>query len=295
MESSDLDQNAARRAIEAQCPGLRLASLTILSDDGQFNRLLLANGECVFRFPRYRDGALVLEREAQVLQHICDKLPLKTPHVRWASPMSAEPGGAFLAYEFLPGSPLWSEVLESEVDAVTRVKLASQLGGFLAKLHGFELWEEAREWPVLDGPNIWSQMYEEIRERLFPSMRADARLAVEAHFTEYLQEPALREFTPCLRHGDFGAGNVLYHAGDQAISGILDFSEAGIGDPAVDLAAASCFGEEMYAGICAAYPGADALLARVRFYRGTFALQEALHGLRVGDSEAYESGMESYV
>jgi len=295
MEASDFDQNAAWQVIEAQCLGLRLESLTLLSEDGQFNRLLLANGEYVFRFPRYRDGVLALEREAQILGHMGDKLPLRTPRVRWASPPGVEFPDAFLAYDYLPGHPLWSEVLESEIDADTRVKLASQLGGFLAKLHGFELWDEAREWPVLDGPMVWSQMYEEIRERLFPSMRPDARLAVEAHFTEYLPEPALREFTPCLRHGDFGAGNVLYHAGDQAISGILDFSEAGIGDPAVDLAAASCFGEEMYAGICAAYLGADALLARAKFYRGTFALQEALHGLRVGDAAAYESGMESYV
>lgn len=295
MESSDFDPNAAWQVIETQCQGLRLESVTLLSEDGQFNRLLLANGEYVFRFPRYRAGVRVLEREAQILRHISDRMPLKTPRVRWVSPMSAEPGEAFLSYDYLPGSSLWSEVLESEVHAVTRVKLASQLGGFLAKLHEFELWDEAREWPVLDGPNVWSQMYEEFQECLFPSMRPDAKLAVEAHFTEYLQEPALREFTPCLRHGDFGAGNVLYHASDQTISGIVDFSEAGIGDPAVDLAAASCFGEEMYAGICAAYPAADALLARARFYRGTFALQEALHGLRVGDVEAYESGMESYV
>ncbi len=295
MESSSFDQNAARQVFEAQCPGLRVESLTVLSEEGQFNRLLLVNGEYVFRCPRYQDGVLTLKREAQVLQHIWGRVPLRTPRVRWASSSSVELGEAFLAYDFLPGRPLSSGVLEFEVDAAVRTKLAFQLGDFLAKLHGVELWDESRTWPVLDSPDVWSQMYQEIRECLFIAMRPDARRAVEAHFAEYLQEPALREFRPCLRHGDFGGGNVLYHAGEQSIGGILDFSEAGIGDPAVDLAAASCFGDEMYAGICAAYPGAEAHLARAKFYRGTFALQEALHGLRVGDPGAYESGMELYV
>jgi aminoglycoside 2''-phosphotransferase len=37
------------------------------------------------------------------------------------------------------------------------------------------------------------------------------------------------------------------------------------------------------------------VLARARFYRGTFALMEALDGLRDNDPEAYRHGMEQYV
>jgi aminoglycoside 2''-phosphotransferase len=36
------------------------------------------------------------------------------------------------------------------------------------------------------------------------------------------------------------------------------------------------------------------MLARARFYRGTFALEEALHGFKNNDREAFESGMEQY-
>ena len=294
MESPNFDQRAIRKVFEARCPGLHVESVVTLSEQGQFNRLFLINDALVFRCPRYQDGILTLKREAQILAQIRDKVPLRTPRVRWVSSTGAELGEAFLTYDVLPGKPLWPEVLEFEVDAGVRVEIARQLGGFLAALHGIVLWDEARQWPELDGADVWSQMYEEIRERLFAAMRPDARRAVEAHFAEYLRNPSLQEFTPCLRHGDFGSGNVLYDVGERSISGILDFSEAGIGDAAVDLAAVSCFGDDMYAEICAAYPGVEAHLARARFYRGTFALQEALHGLRVGDREAYDSGMESY-
>ena len=153
----------------------------------------------------------------------------------------------------------------------------------------------ARTWPIQDGVDQWNQMYIEIRERLFEPMRPEAREAIQAHFEEYLDTPELQAYTACLRHGDFGSGNVLYDRDKGSICGIIDFGSAGIGDPAVDLAAASTFGAEMFEEICAAYPEAEKHLRRARFYRGTFALQEALYGLRVGDREAYESGMEPYI
>jgi aminoglycoside 2''-phosphotransferase len=37
------------------------------------------------------------------------------------------------------------------------------------------------------------------------------------------------------------------------------------------------------------------LLERAHFYRGSFALQEALHGFLNNDKEAFTSGMEEYI
>ena len=43
------------------------------------------------------------------------------------------------------------------------------------------------------------------------------------------------------------------------------------------------------------YPEIESMLPRARFYRGTYALDEALHGFKSGDSEAFEAGMARYV
>ena len=48
-------------------------------------------------------------------------------------------------------------------------------------------------------------------------------------------------------------------------------------------------------GIEEAYPGVDAMRARMRFYVGTFALQEALFGAKQGDPEALRAGLARYV
>ncbi|WP_237762871.1 hypothetical protein [Paenibacillus sp. A3] len=38
----------------------------------------------------------------------------------------------------------------------------------------------------------------------------------------------------------------------------------------------------------------EGLLERVKFYQGTFALQEALFGLENDDPEAFHAGIEAY-
>jgi aminoglycoside 2''-phosphotransferase len=74
-------------------------------------------------------------------------------------------------------------------------------------------------------------------------------------------------------------------------SGVIDFDSARVGDPANDLAAASCYGLDRLARV---YPEADAAIPRVQFYVGTFALQEALFGVENGDDGAFERGIAAY-
>lgn len=42
------------------------------------------------------------------------------------------------------------------------------------------------------------------------------------------------------------------------------------------------------------YPNGTEIADRVRFYRSTFALQEALHGVENNDLEAFENGIKAY-
>jgi aminoglycoside 2''-phosphotransferase len=124
-------------------------------------------------------------------------------------------------------------------------------------------------------------------------MRPDSRTSVTEHFENYFNNPSLHEYEPALIHGDFGGSNILFEA--DKITGIIDFSFAGLDDPALDIAAVSTYGKSFFARICQYYPNIDPLLERANFYRGTFALHEALHGLHNNDQEAFASGMEEYV
>ena len=48
------------------------------------------------------------------------------------------------------------------------------------------------------------------------------------------------------------------------------------------------------AAIHATAPALEEMLPRARFYASTFALQEALFGVRRGDEEAFERGIVGY-
>jgi aminoglycoside 2''-phosphotransferase len=124
-------------------------------------------------------------------------------------------------------------------------------------------------------------------------MQPEARRSMRKHFEDYFNTPGLHVYEPAIVHGDFGGSNILFDS--DKITGIIDFSFAGLGDPAQDVAAVSTYGEAFFARICRYYPGMESLLDRANFYRGTFALQEALHGFLNNDQEAFASGMKEYI
>lgn len=273
--------------------------------EGQYHDVVVINHEWIFRFPRHRQGVERLAAEGRLLIALRGRLPLPIPdptYLRFEPPV---PGLAFMGYQRLAGEPFTREALETVTDEWVRDDLASQLARFLRSLHAIppvELFPSnsngAPQLQIADGREDWAAMYSAVREKLFPAMRPDAQKQVGEHFEAYLDDPRLHRFDARLRHGDFGGSNILWDPAKGAITGVLDFSFCGLGDPAVDLAAIATQGVDFLSRIAPRYETDEArlaeLLARARFYRGTFALQEALDGLRDGDEEAYRRGIEPY-
>lgn len=159
------------------------------------------------------------------------------------------------------------------------------------KLDGqFNVAEFDLELPVLDGREVWAQLFEDFKSELFQFMRPDAQQSVSATFDQFLNDPRQFEYTPAFRHGDFGPGNILYDPEKQKISGIIDFDSIGVDDPALDVGAILNLGEDFFSRMCPVYPEMSMLRERVAFYRSTFALQEALYSLRDNVMESFEAG-----
>lgn len=98
-----------------------------------------------------------------------------------------------------------------------------------------------------------------------------------------------------LIHGDFGASNILWDPESKKVTGIIDFGGSGLGDPAYDFAGIlSSYGEDFLDLCTDLYPGGNEIRERVKFYKSTFALQEALHGIENNDKQAFENGIKDY-
>jgi aminoglycoside 2''-phosphotransferase len=126
-------------------------------------------------------------------------------------------------------------------------------------------------------------------------MRPEARTWSIEHFETFLRDPCNRDIAPVLVHGDFGVSNILYDAQQWCVTGVIDFSSAGPDDPAVDFAAASTLAPDILEHISSTYPAVQDARARVAFYRGTFALQEALFGIEHEDEAAFRAGIAGYM
>lgn len=283
-------QNMYEEQIRKMFPEVELRDCK-LDVSGQYNDILFVNKAYVFRFPRFSQGVTEMLGETQLLSWLQGKLPLSIPEPYFQQLDESIPGKAFMGYRMIPGETLTHQRLDAFKRQSAWKRMADQLGGFLRVLHGLDI----AELPVKDERADWATMYDEIRELLFDAMRPDARQTVSRHFEVYLDAAESRPFTPCLRHGDFGPSNILYDPEKMAVQGIVDFSSAAMGDPAVDFSSLSCYGDDFLQAALEQYPAAEGVLERVKFYRGTFALQEALAGAKLNDRRAYDAGMVTYI
>lgn len=280
--------------LKRQLPDLRFRDAQLLPSSGQFNHVLSIDERWIFRFPKSPHNAADLAHELAILPRLQGRLPLPIPQPQFSAVDDA--GDLLLmGYAMLPGEPLLRErYAELRADALAVDGIVRDLADFLLALHAIPPADIGLVDSGDDARAAWAQYERDFREQLFPHMRADARRAVERDFAAALYDEELWRYDPCLTHGDFGTGNILIDGG--RISGIIDFSFCGVGDPAQDLGALiASYGEDFAERIFRFYPALRGHLPRARFYCGNYALIQALYALRDGDDDEFEDGMRDYV
>lgn len=272
-------------------------SLTIkecqLNEIGQNNDVIIVNESIVFRFPKYQMGIASLKKETEIVEAIRNTVSIPIPNPIYHSFEKWEVGKVFVGYELIQGSPLWKASFSSISNKEILKRLASQLVNFLIEIHSFSKNKLGLE--VTDPREQMINLYQRIQNKLYPFMREEARRQISSSFETFLFSETCLNLNTTLVHGDFGATNILWNHDTHNISGIIDFGGSGIGDPAYDFAGLlSSYGEEFFNMCIKLYPNGTEIAERVTFYRSTFALQEALHGVENEDVVAFENGIKAY-
>jgi len=268
-----------------------------VNDIGQNNDVLILNENIVFRFPKYKEGIAKLIAETKLLEKIQNYVSLSIPCPSYQHFQPMEPREVFSGYHKINGEPFWNTTF-FQLSEEEQSTSAAQLANFLKELHSIPVSEISS---ILKGntADIYSEiesLYFQLKENLFSYMKESARQDVSQSFEAYLSDNSHFTFQPCLIHGDFGMTNILYDGEKKRISGIIDFGGAGIGDPAYDFAGLlSSYGSHFLEGFSSLYPNFNQAMDRMNFYRSTFALQEALFGLRNNDRKAFEQGIKDYI
>ncbi|WHT16273.1 phosphotransferase [Crossiella sp. CA-258035] len=266
-----------REVLRRELPGADLDGLVV--HQGQFHEVVLG-ADRVVCFARTAPAASRLPARAARLRSVAGMgLGFATP-----VPLSEVDGDpACLVLSRVPGDPLAAHRLTAPpvFEAV-----AAGFGALLRELAGVKT--------GFPSTGSWPEFAEGVRAELFPLMSGSGRARAEA---ELVAVGELPHWVTGLVHGDLGGENVLWYERDglPRLSGVVDWDEAGLGDQAEDLAAIrASYGEEMARAVVAHLPPDEALLDRARVIGGTFALQQALAGLRDGDEEELADGLSGY-
>lgn len=279
--------------IRTSIPELLIESYDYI-DTGQNNIICIVNNEWVFRFPRHTEEVSAQKKEIAALKVIQKHSPLNMPKVEYQFMDSNTIGSVYSGYRKIEGTSFTSSVYKR---ANNKGELAEQIGKFLSMLHTIELSEfSSVGLCVLDDHKFFEQMYSDVKNKLLAYMRQDAAETVRTHFEEYFAGAKSSKAKRCVIHGDFGPTNILYK--DGRISGIIDFSSICIGNPVMDIACLIGkfgYGESFLEKMKLVYPGIPEMLHDARFIAGTFALQDALFGLKYNDRKTFDFGMQDYV
>ncbi len=228
-------------------------------DDGWDFKILILEDEWVLRLPRSAQRAEELAYEVALLPALAAALPVEVPRLEH---VSRRPW--FVVYPLVRGEPLRDEDPEG-------------VRAFLAALHGFDpagLQVRRPDWLEL-----YRSHAEDWRREVLPLLDRDDRPHAEAllEATE-----TLTGFEPALVHCDLGPSHLLVR--DGRLAGVIDWTDAKIGDPAID-----------YAWLLnVPFPDwevDDELRRRARLYHRLGPWHEVDYGLRTGQPGFVRSGL----
>lgn len=288
-----LTREEATRLVEHQFPELAPATLEPLGT-GWDNAAYTVNGRWVFRFPRRQIAAGLLENEARLLPRLAPHLPLRIPEPVWHGRPEDPYPYPFAGYALLPGDTACEVPWTPE----ERLRNAAVLGRFLAALHGLAVDEETRARGPGDelGRADLHKRAPMILERLEKLEAEGAEVdgaAVRAWVSRLKDTPPWKG-PACWVHGDLYARHLLVDA-RHTVTGVLDWGDVHLGDPAIDLTIAFTFlPPEARGAFREAYGAIDeATWDRARFRAFHYGVALLLYGRSEGDEAITRVGWDA--
>ena len=231
-----IDATLAKRAIAEQFRTLELRDVVPIGE-GWDNAAFLVDGKTVFRFPRRRLGAELLDIEVAVLPGIATDVPLRTSAPTLVGLPTELFPWPFAGYEHIPGATGCSYDLTDD----ERARLAIPLARFLRALHAIDPQRSLERGLPPDrlGRLEPAKRLSATRDRLgtVRGAGADAGLDTATAWLEAHPPVALPDAGRVVVHGDLYARHVLLDE-RSGIAGIIEWGDVHYGDPAIDLSIA---------------------------------------------------------
>ncbi|MDQ3876484.1 MAG: phosphotransferase, partial [Actinomycetota bacterium] len=261
--------------------GLRASSVVPLGE-GWDSDTYDVDGEWIFRFPRRPPVEERMRAEIRLLPELAGSLSVPIPRFSF---VSLEP--VCVGYRKLEGAALPSR---------PSARVAPDVGRFLSELHAFPA-ARALQLGIPGGDREgwranWETLLAEFRERVFPLLDGGERRVAVAMFEEYLSDEGSFPFVPTLVHADLGPEHLLWDR--ERLTGVIDWSDARVDDPALDFAWLLHGPDEAFANALVHHykAGIDGdFRRRALFYHRLGPWYEVVYGQDTGMAEFVRTGL----
>jgi aminoglycoside phosphotransferase (APT) family kinase protein len=289
-----IDATGVADVVGTQFPDLRPVRAAYL-DEGWDSVVYVVNDDWIFRFPKRAEVAVTQDVEGLLLPRLAPRLPLPIPvPSRFGVPTAALPL-RFHGYRKLAGVP----AIELPLDGVDAPACAQQMARFLTALHAFPP-DEARALGVPERREIGS--FERWRDHalshlpvMAPAMPRPLLDRAQAFLARTLPKPYAG--APRLIHYDIGDAHALVDVGSRRVSGLIDWGDVCLGDPAFDVSGVmQWLGESAVMQGFPAYGDApldEGFLDRARVGAAYASFSALWYGVDEGRPDYVRSGLRS--
>lgn len=239
--------------------------------------------EWVLRMPRRPDVVERLDEERRILDFVGRRLSVAVPRWEITTP-------ELIAYRRLPGSP--GLTLTADKQPIwhfdpSSPEFAAALGRLIAELHALDPDEAAQAGVPRASMDTLRKTWRADLESVQASFEIAPRLLED--WQAWLDDDACWSGPTVMTHGELYAAHVLVETPGQIV-GVLDWTTARVGDPAVDFTYQSMMGSDTLAETLRAYRAAGGpehtnLERRCAAILAASPLTYALFALRSGDAQ----------
>jgi aminoglycoside phosphotransferase (APT) family kinase protein len=230
---TEVTPDLVRGLLASQFPSLGELDLERYGE-GWDNLAYLVNREWVFRFPKRERARSPMECETTCLLALHDSLPLEIPTLAFVGQPEGDYPYPFSGYRELAGTTSCRVALDEEA----RASMAEVLGTFLRALHRPErdlVLNKALPGDLIRRTDLAFRVqdFEKRLAVLKPSADLPDLGRLLASARELAKAGAWRG-TPRVVHGDLYARHLLV-TDESQLSAVIDWGDAHLGDPALDL------------------------------------------------------------
>ncbi len=285
------------RIVKKKFPNVESQKIQIY-DDGWDYMVIVVNSRLAFRFPRREDYAKTLPIEVSFLDQFANESPIKVPRLIYQKDEETEI--PYVVYDFIPGVQ-FTKGISQTFSREELLTVAQKLGIFLTAVHTFSI-GKARQLgiPIVDSLDSWQKRLTKIKNRVFPNISEDEQQWVVTLFENFFKTIRIVPVKPVLTHSDIMPEHIIVDPMAHVLSGIIDFGDMCIADPAYDFTFLSRYGKDFLNEVYKNYSLTrdDLFEVRRQFYEDRLVVTNLEHSLELRDEkriEVHKKQLSDYV